>query len=350
MKIVILSNSKEPVGGVERFSSYLRDGLQARGHEVVILGVEDIGGLSTRLLAVARRIGLAVPLLGLLLGRMAVREGFDVCATNGMLGWNLRNLPLVNVQHGTFARSAERVYRGRNLFKYLIMRFVWGGFEGLAARRATRCVAVSQETRESVTVYYRVPKVQVIYNAVDTGLFAPLDRASCRARHRIPADRFVALFVGRFEYAKGGEILEPLRERLEASGGMLIVAERYSQAELAELCSAADVFLLPSLHEGCAYVLLEAMSAGLPFLASPVGLVPELKRAGLFPECIVDEQTPEAYWDRMSLLRGLSPDSRAEMSRQLRAYVLARHDLSGAIAQYVNLVEEVHGTYTGQRV
>jgi len=42
------------------------------------------------------------------------------------------------------------------------------------------------------------------------------------------------------------------------------------------LLSAADLLLAPSLHEGLPYLLLEAMAAGLPLLATPVGGVTEL--------------------------------------------------------------------------
>jgi glycosyltransferase involved in cell wall biosynthesis len=47
-----------------------------------------------------------------------------------------------------------------------------------------------------------------------------------------------------------------------------------------ELLAAASVYVLPSLNEGLPMGLLEAMSWGLPVIASPVGGIPEVVRHG----------------------------------------------------------------------
>jgi glycosyltransferase involved in cell wall biosynthesis len=45
--------------------------------------------------------------------------------------------------------------------------------------------------------------------------------------------------------------------------------------DIADILAAADIFAMPSLHEGLPVALLEAMMAGVPILASRAGGIPE---------------------------------------------------------------------------
>src|SRR6185436_1199026 len=47
-------------------------------------------------------------------------------------------------------------------------------------------------------------------------------------------------------------------------------------AQLGELYRAADIFVLPSLHEGFGMAFAEAMSHGLPVIGCAAGAVPEV--------------------------------------------------------------------------
>ena len=79
-----------------------------------------------------------------------------------------------------------------------------------------------------------------------------------------------------------------LRGELERSAVELGVSERVRfhgevpKERVAELMRAADLFVLPSLHETFGCVLIEAMASGLPAVATRVGGVPEVldPRAG----------------------------------------------------------------------
>ncbi len=71
----------------------------------------------------------------------------------------------------------------------------------------------------------------------------------------------------------------PERAALEAAAGGGVLAGRVHfaghQQDVRPYLAAADVFALPSLTEGSPNVILEAMAAGLPIVATRVGGVPE---------------------------------------------------------------------------
>jgi glycosyltransferase involved in cell wall biosynthesis len=328
MNIIILSPTKQSQGGVERFVYYLREGLEEGAYTATVLGREDLSVFQKHVLKFKKLIGMEQPVLGYFLGNLAKKQGFDVCVTNGMMGWNIKKEKTINVQHGTFARSAIRIDKNKNILKYFIKWYVWGFFEGLAARHASVCVAVSKETKESVEKYYHAKNVQIILNAVDTSLFMPM----------ILPKKNQVIFVGRFEHAKGKEILEGLQKYFLQQGTQLIVAETLSQNELAAAYNESLVFLLPSLHEGCSYALIDAMACGLPFLASSVGLVPELQQQSLFTDCIVIEQTVEAYIAAYENLMNKSEIQKEKMSRQLREYILKNHDIDSFNKKYMKIL------------
>ena len=79
-----------------------------------------------------------------------------------------------------------------------------------------------------------------------------------------------------------GEDAEKLRElvvSLSLQARVVFLGNR-SQTELPEILQTADVFCRPSLSEGLGISFLEAMAAGLPIIATPVGGIPDFLRDG----------------------------------------------------------------------
>lgn len=358
MKIVIISNSKKPSGGVERFSYYLMEGLLGRGYEVLLVGREDLGSFAQRVLSALRYTGLDQPLQAWLLGRVAVREGFDVCVTNGMLGWNIRNRKVLNVQHGTFVRGAIRTRRDDSFPKFFIKRYIWSWFEKKAAVRAAVCAAVSEETRESVVRYYHATNVIAVPNAIDTSKFVPGSRLESRRRLGLPESGSILLFASRLGSQKAESLIYGIAGMIkEGLPDVSVVGAAFGQKfrsdsgitglddftydKLIDAYRSADVFLLPSRHEGSSLALLEAMACGIPFLASPVGLVPELRLTGIFDQCIVDEQDPGSYVEKLKKLLLLSPEEKERLSESVRSYAVAEHSLEVFWNNYIKIIENI---------
>lgn len=120
-------------------------------------------------------------------------------------------------------------------------------------------------------------------NAVNSELFKKLDKTECRKKLGLPQDAFIVSFVGAFIERKGvlrvanaikqlnGESVyscfigrgaqNPDCENILHKGGL-------RHEEIPTYLNASDVFVLPTLAEGCCNAIVEAMSCGLPIISS----------------------------------------------------------------------------------
>jgi len=143
-------------------------------------------------------------------------------------------------------------------------------------------------------------KVFVITRGVDTELFKPRnDRGSLRAELGIKADDIVILYVGRLDPVKGVNYLlqaakeiipdyKNLKFLIVGDGSLRIEYEVFSKSfseniiftgfreDTPALMNISDIFVLPSLSEGAANVVMEASASGLPVIATEVGEVPRI--------------------------------------------------------------------------
>jgi glycosyltransferase involved in cell wall biosynthesis len=82
------------------------------------------------------------------------------------------------------------------------------------------------------------------------------------------------VFVGK------GDLEGPLRAQASVAGYDGRVKFLGWRDDIPEIMPLFDVFVLPSLNEGMGRVLVEAMAAGRPVVASRVGGIPDLVRHG----------------------------------------------------------------------
>jgi len=194
--------------------------------------------------------------------------------------------------------------RGHRLVEFMKMRFL----------RLCRGFVVSGKSSFHYLKDLGIPKQKIFTapNAVDNQLFSVLaddarrDAVQVRTRHSLPARYF--LYVGRLVETKGVfDLLETyakLSEEIRAEVSLVFVGdgsdrtklmERASKIapgtilfpgfvhreELAEFYGLADIFIFPTHSDPWGLVVNEAMSCGLPVIATSVaGCTEDLVREG----------------------------------------------------------------------
>ena len=239
--------------------------------------------------------------------RLCRRERFDVIHVH----W-----PVPLALWGWAARAARAARRARHTpvvltFYGIELRWVkrslpfLKGFVRWICRWADRVVAISSETAREIRELVDVPVEVIPYTTPFAGNTAPRLPASGDGR------RWTILFVGRLVELKGlaylieavgrlgGRLparivaigIGPERDRLEALARDRKVdvdfRNKVPDAELHQAFLTSDVLVLPSIidargdTEGLGVVLLDAMSYGIPAIASRVGGIPDIIEDGV---------------------------------------------------------------------
>ena len=214
---------------------------------------------------------------------------------------------------GWAARRARRAGRAGVVLTFYGIELRWvkrslrflKGFVRWACRRADRVVAISTETAREIRELVDVPVDVIPYTTPFPGHGEP------RSLARGDGKALTILFVGRLVELKGlAHLIEaaallrgrvearivaigigPERERLETlakdRGVAVDFRNKVPDAELHQAFLTSDVLVLPSIidargdTEGLGVALLDAMSYGIPAIASRVGGIPDIIEDGV---------------------------------------------------------------------
>lgn len=130
-------------------------------------------------------------------------------------------------------------------------------------------------------------KCIVLPNSINGSTFRLLDKKKVRMELGCSQDDFIVAFCGRFNERKGvfrlekaiemckdkkiksifiGRPIEGQKQIPKCEG--IIFCGTLPHDEVAKYLNAADVFVLPTLAEGCSNSIVEAMACGLPIISS----------------------------------------------------------------------------------
>lgn len=200
-------------------------------------------------------------------------------------------------------------FQGGDQHRSLLERFV----RPLSLRAGAGLIVAASSERRRLERRYRLPsgKVSAVPNPLDLDLWPVGDRADARRRLGIPGDARVVVWHGRVEmHRKGLDVLvdawaqicaahptedvrllmvgdgadrEALHRRLDAEairGVRWLDSYLLDRSELRPYLDAADVYVLPSRHEGLPVAPLEAMACRLPVVAADAPGVVDTLPAG----------------------------------------------------------------------
>jgi glycosyltransferase involved in cell wall biosynthesis len=177
----------------------------------------------------------------------------------------------------------------------------------------------------------REEQVAVISPGVDVNEFVAGNR-----NHELPRILFVG---GDFERKGGRLLLDVFRQRLLGRAELILVTRdavaaepgitvhhnvRANSPELRELYATSDLFVLPTSADGSPLVLMEALAASLPVIATRVGGIPDMVLEGK-TGYLLDAGDSAALGDAIETLV-TDGNLRRSMSEHAREDALRRFD------------------------
>ncbi len=237
----------------------------------------------------------------------------------------------------------------------------------LLAGCTDRILVGSRQVYADVRRYDRVPAQKIVmlpYGIQMADVVCPLSQAEAKAALGLTG--FCLGTIGRLEEQKGHRFLlaaipalisqipdlqvlivgdgrqrTALEQQARELGVAPVVHFLGIRRDLALLYRAMDVFVLPSLWEGLPLVLLKAMAAGLPVIASQVSGVEDVLQDGV-NGCLVPPGEPAALVQAVLALQA-QPELRSLWSRAAQKTIAKEYSLEAMLKKLEDLYLQLAG-------
>ncbi len=189
--------------------------------------------------------------------------------------WHYKK-PLVLTQHVEMVNHPSS-------FVMLVQRIVYATTGALIFHLSSKIITLNDRVERFLTSRgVDGAKLVELSNGTDLSLFHPINpdkKIELRKKYGLSPDKKIVLFVGRFVPKKGfDKLLAAQSEEYQivfVGGGVpgesndkVVFRGKLSQAQVAEMYQAADIFALPSDGEGFPLSVQEAMASGLPIITT----------------------------------------------------------------------------------
>ena len=234
------------------------------------------------------------------------KDDFDIVHDNQSLGFGLlaierMGLPVIaTIHHPITVDRRLEIEHAKGLYKKLTLRR-WYAFTDMqteVARRLERVITVSENSFKDISADHKVDpdRMHIVPVGVDPELFLPVDGmartpgmliTTASADVAMKGLRYLLEAVAKLRTERpevtltvigkakpGGESARTI-EALGLEDAVTFVSGVTDQ-RIVELYSEAEVAVVPSLYEGFSLPAIEAMSCGVPLVATTGGAVPEV--------------------------------------------------------------------------
>lgn len=198
--------------------------------------------------------------------------------------------------------------------------------------------------------YFEKYQVKTIHNGIDLSIFRPTE-SDFRKKHRLEGKKIYLGVSFGWGYAKGLDVFLELQKRLASDEAIVLVGTNeetdkslpsdilsihttHDREELAQIYSAADLFLNPTREETFPTVSIEALACGLPVVTFRTGGSPEIpdEKTGI----VVDYNDTDAFLLAARRVANEQPFSKADcIARAKRFEKIARAN------EYIDLFESL---------
>lgn len=308
MRILVISKSVAKTGGLEKHVRGMCAELSKRGHTVYVLSGDSYPGLRCVSVGTGRRLSsLWFLIFGLFRAlRLQKRIGFHIIHAHdpysGLIAYlvsRIFRIPFVFTAHTLW--SAQEL---REMGSGLLASTFFFALSKISSRKADTTIVWSKRLLRRAEVIYGPLNARLLPQPIRVERFHPISAKEARHRLSLPEDKLILLFVGRLAPQKRVDTLLRALASLDrralsrllvvivGSGpdmgrlvslskslsleGIVRFEGEVPEAELPYYYAACDALVLPSIAETFPLVILEAMSAGKPVIATSVGGIPDI--------------------------------------------------------------------------